>query len=438
MSENQARLSQTGREIFGADWDDNGATAGLAVSRVLQQLYEMAPYDGSNVAKGVLARDGGIVIPDPAGAGTLGDSGAILVKPFRALVGSRTTAGANHLENERDVRSGLFVGTNSDNSTHIEMVGDPLDTNPRIALVYATVTPDSPSTSVSRYMKDATSGVVSIVNVPTTLSTTVTVNVVYGTATGSPIAPTIPADSGGSYNIPLAYVWVPNFSASTGFTLVHMVEDIAPLLFASPGSSSVSMRTARFNYDASLWANSLGTSKGLTSGGRQQTFIPRTMGGVESIQLAIDVLSASSASWNIATGQVVDDTIDWRNRTFVINACAQGASSPGSTTFAWGVANTDTTSTHNLVPCRLGGSTAGAQSTVIMSQSMTNDSVGGIGVTGPLIAVLDNSRMSSVDVGGYLALWVDPSTGALKVAVSGTPKVMYYIWVQASGQMSNR
>ena len=435
MSELRHRVRTSGREILQDDLDTtSGDTAGLSVSRCLQQLYNMPAYDGSNVAKGVLALGSAVVTADSAT--TIGDVGAVLVHPFRAMIGSRTAAGSDHPANVRDIRSGLFVGDRSDNSYHIDLAGDPADLHPRIALIYASVIVDDQVATRTRYHKDISSGVVSNVLLSTANDDTVSVNVVYGTPATAPTYPSLPADGGGVYNVPLAYVFVPNAAIATGITSPLFIEEVAPLLTFTTGSGGASCSVAQLNYDTSLWANS--RAPGITNSGRDSSFMPRTFGGEESLHLALDLLSASSSSWNVATGQVVDATRDWRRRTFVIFCSVQGASSPGTTDFAWGWAENDTTATHNCVPQRLGGGSMGVTNTMLMSQSMTDDSVVGMSITGPQIAYLNNTNLSAIDASGSFALWVDPSTGAMKVAVQGTPKVKAYLWIQASAQFANR
>jgi hypothetical protein len=53
------------------------------------------------------------------------------------------------------------------------------------------------------------------------------------------------------------------------------------------------------------------------------------------------------------------------------------------------------------------------------------------------VAAQVNALNATLVAGAYVALAVDPSSGALKVYVNGVPGVRAFFWLEASGQFPN-
>lgn len=432
MSELRHRVRASGREILQDDIDTTiGDTAGFAVSRMIHELYRLP-----NGAKGILPASEGIATIAPA-TGLLGlppgDTGAIYVNPFRACIGSTIAADpGGSLENYRGVRSSVFIGASSQNRQTIFFVSPP-GSDPYIALVYAAVIPNDQVATRNRYFKDISTGIVSNILLSTADDDTVTVLSVNGAPSPTPIAPSLPVDGGGVYYIPLAYVRVNSQFHST--IRKQDIQEIAPVLTPDAASGAASMRVATANYDVLNLPNGRAPGFAAALDLRDNTFLPRTMSGCESIQCAID-LGGASGGWSITSGQAIDSSRDWRNRIFRITATAAVMTdNAGVVDFAWQATSTDVSTTFTCPPHGTQGNVFGSNFALYMGQSFNNDTTSSVG--GPIIAWIEHSSLGKV-AAGNIYLWVNASTGALHCTVTGSPNCKLFLWIDASAQFANR
>lgn len=112
--ESKFQLLNNGQEVQTSDINSMSDSAALADDRVLAELLRMPPYDGSTVTKGVIPftaetrSDSSDAFNVVSG---LGVAGVIRVRPFRALVGSRTAEASDPKKNWRDIRSTIHIGS---------------------------------------------------------------------------------------------------------------------------------------------------------------------------------------------------------------------------------------------------------------------------------------------------------------------------------------
>jgi hypothetical protein len=161
--------------------------------------------------------------------------------------------------------------------------------------------------------------------------------------------------------------------------------------------------------------------------------MPPTMSGCEGRLIAIDVQAAASANWSHQSGGLVDDSRDWRNRVFrwlaIVNPNAQAI-------FPWDHSGNP--------PARAIGATGAAPQGGWMAfgfgQSFVPDGqtlcVPPLSLNAPVAAQVTPGN-ASLPQSTYVALAVDPASGALKVFVSGVPGVRVFFWLEASGQFPN-
>lgn len=311
--ESRYQHTVNGQSVLQDDLNTIGEAASLADDRVFAELFRMAPYDGSDVSKGILpyalADAGNEQLVAPNGA-----TGTVRVNPFRAFVGSRTAVASDAKENWRDIRSSIAVGSTT-LTQEVSFGTAPPAGQTRWDLVYAVVSVDANAAAVARKVKDPTSKVVSSQNVVVTKSTTVTIGVVTGTASATPSFPSIPSDTGSSYYIPLAYVCLMDtYDASytvQGYRIVHA----APVLAISRATSGKSVRVADQQYTPGGVVMTTAMQQELGSGGGEypMAYLPSTMAGTETVFVALDLANVTTAFHSHANGDVIDSG-DWRGR----------------------------------------------------------------------------------------------------------------------------
>ena len=306
-----------------------GAVAGLADDRVLAEILRVQPFDGSNLFKGIVPfgyRKNG-ADPGATVAPSGNPDGSIVVSPFRAIIGSRNvpgTAPTNDpagsfappaLQNWRDIRTGIFVGSALALTQAIALA--PCPTNSRWDLVYATLSLDANGPSATRRVKSPSTSAVSSVSIPSWVQSFVSVTVLAGTPGASPALPTIPADSGSSYNVPIAYVYVPNGFTGGSTVLAKNIRAYSTALsaFMKPG---LVVEPAGGNNDR---VGTYATNFGWGTSGRPGPFMSPDMVGGKMIVAEIDASNATPSLWSHPPGTIVDSSCDWRNR-FIFTAWA--------------------------------------------------------------------------------------------------------------------
>lgn len=445
MAEKSIVLTDDGQEVEQADVNLLGATAGLADDRILAELLRLAPYDGTNTFKAIFpysthsgASTHSIVSPvvQPSGSA----NGSVIVNPFRAVVGSRNlpsaapspaspTGDTNALAAWRDVRSGIFTDSASNLSRTVALAANSSG-NPRWDLVYAQITPDAAQNTVTRRVKDPTSGAISTPGVPQYDGSPVTIGVVTGTPGASPALPVVPADAAGNYFIPLAWVRVVN-GFSAGSTLQTV--DIRSCVLGHDGTTPVStfsnpsggdrLRPATGNNDTSGTIQTRAFPWSATSHARPGPFLPPEWKGSDGLIVEVDVSDASSANWSHNDGDIVDASVDWRKRVF--QTLAVGS----STRF---FANDAAHAGASMLP---GPGVGASNYNTQPAHSFVADSI--VSGTSALVSGQTQATISDMDASGVVDLYVDMTTGALKIHLSGTPKCRVFFWIQASGAFPN-
>jgi hypothetical protein len=305
------KLDHNGQQVQQQDFTTIGQY-GLMDDRVFAEFFRMTPYNGSAATKGIVPYHSSAALVAGNGA-----TGTVLVNPFRALVGSRTAVGTDSKKNWRDIRSTIFLGSTTSLTLAVS-IGANSSGNPRWDLVYAAVAVDANDTTTTRKVKDPTTKVVTEQTVSTSQVTTVTVGVQAGTAAASPVWPSAPSDSGGTYYIPLAYVRVPNgFGASSTVAAT----DIAVTASCIPISRALGVCSLQAGTTHRAMTTSQQQSWGST-GTRPRTFLPSSFVGGESLFFILDLQNASPSHANGAT----IDTRDWRNRYVRWMAITEAAS----------------------------------------------------------------------------------------------------------------
>jgi hypothetical protein len=298
-----------GQQLVQADLNLLGETSALADDRVLAELFRMRPYDGAT-HRAVIpfhvegAGNESIVCPN-------GTTGTVKVNPFRAVIGSRTPVGTNAKDNYRDIRSTICVGASTLAQT-ATFAAAPSAGNARWDLVYASVTVDANGPTITRKVKNPTSGIVTGTPIPQYRHTTVSLGVVTGTpaTAGDALFPAAPADSGSTYVIPLAYVLIRDtYGPSFEFKGIRIM-NVAPVLSLSRATGAVSARPATGQHALSIDMQGEMSDIG---GINATTFMPTSMVGAETLYVALDFSSGSELFHSHTQGDVIDSG-DWRGR----------------------------------------------------------------------------------------------------------------------------
>ena len=450
MSENAYVETYSGQEVQLSDLDQIGTTAGLADDHVLAECLRLAPYTGSAVSKAILPT-GYRAQSAPATVQTSGSAnGSINVNPFRAIVGSRNTVAAAPtglstdsaaLANWRDIRSGVFVGTAATTLYKTIPLAANASGSPRWDLVYASIAVDANGPTVNRRVKNPTTGVIAVQNVPAYLCSPVTVAVITGTPGSTPALPTLPADGAGVYNIPLSYVAVPNgFTTTTTVidsqirtTTVNGVSEFADIkagIKAKPCNGNNDGNTA-FNGGGNFAWNPAGALP------RPAPWLPPDWIGGGVFVAQIDNTGATpSTSWSHQSLGVIDNSVDWRYRiirvTGVSHATLKFASDPtnvaGVSPLPGGNNSIFSTSPY--------GTSGNALSPLItLGSSFIYDSLYG---TANTYATVWQNQLPLASPTYNVALMVNMTTGALTWYTSGTgSNARFFFWIECTAQFPN-
>ncbi len=423
------QLEFPGQQVQKTDLELIGTESALADDRVFAELLRMTPFPTDAPAtKGILtyrhASSGVESLVTPNGA-----DGKVRIAQFRAFVSSRTLVYVSPKDNWRDIRSALSVISTDTTGHHLVTVAANSSGDPRWDLIYATVTVDADDTTTSRKVKDPTTKVVSSETVSVTKSTTVAIGITTGTAAPGASWPALPADSGGNYNIPLAYILVPDGHSSTSTVTCQQIAIVAPCLALSESTGTTSLRPASSNSEPAVGAIAAWADAG--PGGRTDYYVPSSMVGGRSLFCCFNLMHASDPTqWSHQTGSIVDDSIDWRFRYFRWSISASGNVS-------------------DLFPHERGGSSfsgsfitgvpaPGVSAADGMGQSFFDNHGLGYTTEGGTILLVSNANLSQVDAGSTgVHLYVDPITGFMKIDVGGFPQVRLFVWLDSTAPFEN-
>lgn len=415
--EKKFQVPSNGQAVITDDLNLLGETAALADDRLLADFLRLTPYDGT-ARKAVIpyghATSGRAPLVDVAGA-----TGSVNVYPFRAIIGSRTFAGASVLDNWRDIRSAVVVGSTLGVLYKQVSFAANASGNPRWDLVYAAVAVEADSATVTRKVKDPTSKVIASQSVVVTKTNTVTIGVTTGTPGASPTPPAITADSGGTYYIPLAYVRVPNGFTAASTVDIKDIAVVAPVATLSPVTGASTSRIA--NSHNKIGGSLITTAKMQSWGANSVANYPKYWAGgasgvgCESLQFYVNLTTGSLSH---ANGDIIDDSRDWGRR--ITRWWVSLEPTGGSVGPVWSLSGGAPTGVQN------GGSAA--QSLIIgMGSSFvidTNRRV--LGVVGGTATTLNmaNGTNFGLDVDGF---------GRLVLNFTGAPNCGFYVWIDFSG-----
>jgi hypothetical protein len=428
--ENVFQLAVNGQSVVQADFNTLGSY-GLIDDRVLAELLRLTPYNGSTVVKAVLPY--GATGTTGQTVGVNGASGSVLLRPFRAIIGSRTAMGTSALDNWRDIRSAIYVGGATSLSASV-VLGVNSSGNPRWDLVYASVSVDQNSTPVARKVKDPASHAIAPQNVSLYKLNLISVQVAAGTPGATPAFPSTPADGGGSYIVPLAYVRVPN--GFNGTSTVLSKDIVSALTMAQNKDHGTGPANAMYAAPDALGGLTT-TVQGVwgSTATRPAFFMPPEFGVGPSRLIALDMKAGSSASWSHQSGAILDGTIDWRKRYFKWHLAI--GTNGGSYKFP----HSANTAGGNMVPGVLSSDvSAGGFFATGMGQSFNLSAFEtGASIAGPMALYVDQTQCAAMASGSWVALYVDPSTaGSLMLQTSVTsPLVDMFIWLEATTQFPN-
>lgn len=417
----QRVFAPNGREVTTDDLSTVGELAGSVSDQFVSELFRLQSNQGT-VARAVIPygtfkTDG----TNPQSAGIVTTSGAadntLFIYPFRAIIGILGVSSGPELAWTQQRTRPVVFESGSTLQTGVTL--DPTASKKRIDLVYCKITILGTQTSDTRYVRDPTTGVVSVQSLIIELSDAFTVGVVKGAETsGTPSRPAIPADTATDFYIPLAYVYLPTtFVASTQIDN-HWIHEVVPVIPLARTTSAMTMRPANVQYTTS---GALITNQPFDNGGgdeRPQAYMPPTMTGGETIMLALD-FDAGTPYPPLNAITVVDDSVDWRNRVFRWQSAEKH--NIGVTVFAWGSGN-----------CPGVGSFLENG----VGQSFFDDGTAFMSTAGGVIAAL--GTLGGSPMASTVYLFVDLSTGALKAKVSNvSPAARVFVWIDASGQYAN-
>lgn len=426
--ESQYFHSVDGQELDESDINSAAENAALADDRVLAELLRILPYDGSAVAKGILPFH---IAASPAAAPAaplIGSSGSanaqVYVRPFRVIIGSRTAVGTDAKANWRDVRSAIVIGTTT---LHQAITLGATSANHRWDLVYARVDTDQNQAGVTRYVKDPVTEAVAAQSISVRKATVVQLGVVQGSEGASPTRPALPADSAGTYYIPIAYIYVPHPFTASSTVNKGRIHEVAPCVTIS---EALGVPTIRPNNHAHKVGGTQLTAVDWPTGEPPRGYLPPSMVGGVSRIIPFGWSSGFETGHTLGGTTVIDDSIDWRNRAgkWIAHCSAGGV-------FAW---NPDVS--QDRVPSMNAGTGANAGVTrqYGVGQSMYDDGTTLCGLAGGVLCAVQPSNLSAMAGSSGVFLVARESDGALCAVVLATdPGVRLFIWLDASGQYNN-
>jgi hypothetical protein len=389
-------------------------TAAKADDHVIAELLRMIPglADGY-VHKAVLPYRVEALHPDGVSVNTTaivtpyGTTGSVLIHPFRALIGSRYVASSSTWY---DIRTARYLGNIAPVfSFQLELTATV--SNSRWDLIYARVDLTVTSAAVERIVRSG--GGDAPQNISLYTDTTVTIGVVEGAESATPVEPTLPSDGSDTYYIPLAYVLLVHpFTSSTAVEPTWICEHV-PVAPIASSTGAVTCRPASFAYadDSSLWSR----REWGPADTRPEEHLPATMIGGAQRFIALDFMDVTkSIPPDVAI--TMDNTIDWRNR--VLTFTVYGNAVAGRR-FAWMPTSTP------LVELEPAG-----EATVFIGNTFN---------TAMPALTLNSTSFPIITSDSSLLIGI-AATGELTVEyVSGTTPLLekYCILVQATGQFTN-
>lgn len=415
-----------GAEVNETDVNLFATEASLADDRVFAELFRLTPNGAPS--RGILSASyqqgvGGVsAIVVPSGSA----NATVIINPFRAIIGP--TAPTLGRDFYREIRSALCVGnSSSDMRQYWQFAANA--SNYRWDLLYVRVDVEINGATVSRFVKTGSTASVST-PIVSTLTTTATLGVVQGTASATPAKPVIPADSGSSYYIPIAYVYVGPGHTLTTSIVAHQIDETAPVLHISHATGAASLKVANgMNSEAGVVL----TNETWAPPNRPPGYMSPTMGGKKELIFSISEVSGFRTIALGATG-VIDDTIDWRKRMFRIMACL--SPSAGGGTLPWAGSSGPCPTGALAIPDPTG---APQNSLMFMGQSFVDDGTAAVSIAGGMVANVNNfTTGGKAGSTVQIVIYVDLTDGKLKAHVGSTdPNRQFFFWLEATGQFNN-
>jgi len=445
MAEPRYQHTIDGQEVQEADLNVLGTSSALGPDHLLADLLRLAPYDGTNITRCIVpyaveqsaiatVGPGTLPVPTTATVAPGSTDNSVRVRPFTAVVGTRTASTTDTRLNWEDIRSGKFVVANNVSGNLYQSVALAANAtaNGRIDLIYATLSLDANGASALRQVKSPSTSVVTSSSLVTTLVQTVSVAVQIGTPSGTPAVPATPSDGAGNYVIPLAYVRVASGFAAGAQVATADILNIAPVAQLAQAMGGTVSRPA--SSQNRVGGTVLGAVPMQIWGGgsfRPKAFIPTEFTGGVTIVAALDLINGSSAGWSHQVGGIVDDSIDWRNRIFTVDMFAAGGVTGD---FPWGAQTSiaaPSAYSAALTRFRCSGQSFWDDHTLM------SDHAGiAAAASGAVVCVAKPAELlmaASTEVG----LYVDMATGVLKMWASGAPVHRYLLIVTSYGPFGN-
>lgn len=439
------QFTYDGQEVEQGDLQQAWDNAAHADDYVFAELLRMAP-DVSSISRGIMpwsyaggynaSFPGALVAPN-------GASGSVLVAPFRAFVGSRTLVATDAKLNLRDIRSALSVAAGSTSLTQVASFGANASGNPRWDLICAVVSVDANGSTQTRYVKDTTTDNATPQTVVTQLVTSVSLQVVAGTAAALPAPPATPADTSNTYYIPLAAVLIPNGFGATSTVLTKYIATIAPLVGLNAKASGAGLAFEPLDSASlgSLLAAGSNSGWGVwgSTGTRPPCIMPSTARGGFCKELAIDLSGGGSTDLAWANNSVIDSSRDWRNRRFLILATFGLASA--TTNFPWEPGATKDTLGTTGPGLPIGTTNTGRDQAWITSSSHFADTAGlntYANAHSTIVCLVGGGAFAALPAGAELDLVVDQTNGALGWSHGGSALGRFHIFIIATGQYENQ
>lgn len=420
--ESQYQVTQNGQEVRDTDLNTLGETSGLADDRTLAKILRLAPYTGT-VKKAILPFAHGTSGDKPTVEPTGGANGQVRVNPFTAIIGARTAEATDARKAWRDIRTQDFIAAAGAFAATPSFGAAPGAGTFRWDLVYAAVAVDANGATVSRYVKNPTTKVVAAQNIVTTKVTSVTVGVTTGTADANPVFPSAPADGGGTYYIPLAYVRITDaYSGTTTFTEkdIAIVAPVAPI-GRGVGALAASVADQQYAVGGTVMTTANQQAWGGGSYARPPAFVPSEFMGGEMLLVEIDLKSAGPSH---ANNSVVDSR-DWRGR---VGYCVVSALSNANDGFPQ-------ENPSNGIVGSCDSQTLGANFAICTSQSIVDELSD---ANKSYFAKFTPTNLSVLAGGSSVILYVDHAdSGKLKVAIGGAPAARLLFVIMTMGIHAN-
>ena len=440
-------------EIIKSDvdlWCANAATADDAVLADLLQMNQtsLVEKDGEylqNTDRGVIPYaptaplrntdqtpmfDTSLVASDASGGG-------VCINAMRVVVGDRTKClmSVPNRFTWRNINSGVFAGKRVDLANSGVFRWD---------LICLKFTWFLPTGAVSTHIKDPSTGNITEQSVPHGYYNKVESHVVAGEELSNDW-PEVPADEkvssyDGMYNVyyvPLAYVAIqPGFTSGTVVKSRNIYE-VANVLSLSNATGSRTLAPANHQYKTggSVLTNTQPMCDFVTVGSiKPPAFLPSTIRGSETRLIALDFTSSPHSH---LTGDIVDDSIDWRNRVFKWQFQVAGTITyEQPPTFPWH-ADLANDGSADIVSASL---------STLYSPDMNASRLNGFGMSNSFLRGAANPTVLQIrtsdnfyvgDNNAAVGIECDATTGRLRLTTEPTLTSKVFIWLEASGQFNN-